>query len=163
MAGGSLAARRIDPRVGKFQAPCEIEQPTSVRGVARAHDLKPYALKLLEQFTALDEGAQNQVRQRRILEQELPEHFPIDLDVAHRLGHNGREEHGLAGEQVDLAEEPGGSMAHDLLARPVHHRRLTLDDRDERIRAVADLIESLSHLGAPLLAVLGECRELRAR
>ena len=43
------------------------------------------------------------------------------------------------------------------------HRDLALDDRDERIALVADLEQRLADLGGPLLAVLGEHRELRAR
>ena len=54
-------------------------------------------------------------------------------------------------------------MADDLVARGVGHRDLALDDRDERVGLVADLEQRLADLGGPLLAVLGEHRELRAR
>ncbi len=93
----------------------------------------------------------------------MPQHFALDRDVAHRLGDDGGEEDGLAGEQVHLAEEAGGAVADDLAAGGVGDRDLALEDRDERVARVADLEELLADLGGPLLAVLGEGRELRAR
>ena len=51
-----------------------------------------------------------------VLEEQLPQHFALDRDVAHRLGDDGGEEDGLAGEQVHLAEEAGGAVADDLAA-----------------------------------------------
>ena len=54
-------------------------------------------------------------------------------------------------------------MARDLLAGSVQHRRFPLDDRDERVRLIADLIQRFPHLGAALFAVLVEQRKLRAR
>ena len=54
-------------------------------------------------------------------------------------------------------------MTHDLIPCAVQDRRLTLDDRDERIGRVADLIQLLADLGASLLAVLGKQLKLSAR
>src|SRR4029453_18299702 len=72
-------------------------------------------------------------------------------------------EHRLAGEEVHLAEEPGRPVAHDLAARRVDDRDLTLDDRDERVRAVADAIENVADLRGALLTQRAEPLQLRGR
>ena len=123
----------------------------------------PIPSPLLEELASLDESGEEQVGQRAVLEEQLPQDFAIDRDVAHRLGHDGGEEDGLAGEKVHLPEEARGAVADDLAAGGVDHRDLALDDRDERVGRVADLEQLLADLGGPLLAVLGERRELRAR
>ena len=133
------------------------------RGLGRADDLDPDPLALLEQLAPLDERGEEQVGERAVLEEQPPEDFAIDRDIAHRLGHDRREEDGLPGEQVHLPEEARGAVADDLLAGGVGHRDLALDDRDERVALIADLEERLADLGGPLLAVLGERRQLRAR
>src|SRR4029077_2725302 len=111
----------------------------------------------------LDEGGQERVRERAVIEEQLPEGFAIDRDVAHRLCHFRREEDGLPGEEVYLPEEAGSAMADDLVAGAVEHRRLPLDDRDERIARIADLVQLLAHLRGALLAVREERRQLCAR
>ena len=88
--------------------------------------------------------------------------FALDRDVAHRLGDDGGEEDGLAGEQVHLAEEAGGAVADDLVPGGVGDRGLALDDGDERVGRVADLEQLLADLGGPLLAVAGQRFELGA-
>ena len=54
-------------------------------------------------------------------------------------------------------------MTDDLGSRGVEDRRLALDDRDQRVAAVTDLEEDVADLGAALLAVLGEQRQLSLR
>ena len=51
-------------------------------------------------------------------------------------------------------------MANDLVARGVLNRRLALEDGDERVVAVADVVEDLPHLRGPLGPVLGQRPEL---
>ena len=161
--GRLLALLWDDPGVGKSQAPGELEQATRLARFARTDDLDSDPLALLEKLAPLDEGGKEQVRQRAILEEQPPEDFAIDRDVAHRLGHDRGEEDSLSREEVHLPEEARGAVADDLPAGGVDHRDLALDDRDERIALVADLEQRLADLGGPLLAVLGERRELRAR
>ncbi len=107
----------------------------------------PDPLALLQHLAPLDEGGEEQVGERAVLEEQLPQDLAIDGDVAHRLGDDGGEEDGLPGEQVHLAEEAGGAVADDLLAGAVEDRRLALDDRDERVALVADLEQRLAGLG----------------
>ena len=131
--------------------------------LGRADDLDPDPLALLEQFAPLDERGEEQIGQRAVLEEQPPEDFAVDGDVAHRLGHDRPEEDGLPGEQVHLPEEARGAVADDLAAAGIGHGDLALDDRDERVALVADVEQGLSDLGGPLLAVNGKRRELRAR
>ena len=158
-----LALPGGDPGVGEAQAPGEVEQAARLARLGRADDLEPDPLALLERLAALDEGGEEQVRQRAVLEQQLPQVLAVDRDVAHRLGDDGGEEDGLPGEQVHLPEEARGAVADDLAPGRVDHRDLALDDRDERVGLVADLEQLLADLGGPLLAVLGERRQLRLR
>ena len=130
--------------------------------LGRADDLEPDPIALLQKFAPLDEGGEEKVGERGVFEEQPPQDFAVDGDVAHRLGHDGGEEDGLPGEQVHLAEEAGRTVADDLVARAVEHRGLALEDRDERVGRVADLEEPLADLGGPLLALLGERRELGA-
>ena len=105
--------------MGKPLTPGEVEQPARVGRLARADDLEADSLTLLEQLAALHEGVEQQVRKRAVLEEQLPEHFAIDRDVAHRLGDDGGEEHRLPGEEVHLPEEARRTVTHDLLPRGV--------------------------------------------
>ena len=63
----------------------------------------PDPLPLLEHFAPLDERREQQFGERAVVEEQLPQLFAVDRDVAHRLGHDGGEEDGLPGEQVHLA------------------------------------------------------------
>ena len=149
--------------MGEALAAGEIEQAPGVRRVMRSDDLDPDPLLALQPFAPLDEGGEQQIGERAVLEKQLPQHFPLDCDVAQGLGDDGGEEDGLAGEQVHLAEEAGGAVADDLATGGIGDRHLTLIDRDERVAGVADLEELLADLGGSHLAKLGEDRELRAR
>ena len=93
----------------------------------RADDLESDAL-LLECLAPRDEGREQQIRECAVVEQQQPQLVAIDSDVAHRLGDDGCHEHRLAGQQVQLAQEAGGAVAHDLAPRGVQNRRLTLDE-----------------------------------
>ena len=54
-------------------------------------------------------------------------------------------------------------MPDDLVAGPVEDRDLALDDRDERVLLVADPEQQVADVRSPLLAELGEGRQLRRR
>ena len=127
----------------------------------RAHHLNPKALNTLEQLTPRDEGGQEQVAQRPVLEQQRPQRVAIDRDVAQRLGDDRVHEDGLAGEQVELSEEAGRAVAGELVAGLVDDRHLALDDRDERVPLIADAIQHVADLRRPLLAELAERLQLR--
>ena len=107
----------------------------------------PIPSRCCSSLAALDEGGEQQVGERAVLEQQLPQLFAVDRDVAQRLGHDGGEEDRLPGEQVHLAEEAGGAVADDLVAGGVEYRDLALEDRDERVGRVADLEQLLADLG----------------
>ena len=51
----------------------------------------------------------------RVVEEKWAQLLSRDGDIAHRLGHNRRQEDTLAGQQVDLPEEPGGPLPDDLV------------------------------------------------
>ena len=140
LAGSRLSLGRIDPGEGKSLPAGEVEQPARPGRVARADDLEPDPLSPLQQLAALDECAQQQVRERAVLEQQLPQCFAIHRDIPHRLGYHGRDEYGLPREEVYLSEETRGAVADDLPPRPVKYGRLPLEDRDVRIGLVAYLI-----------------------
>ena len=159
-AAASSLSSRGEPGVGEALAPGEVEQAPGLARVVRADDLDPDPLLALQQLAPLDEGGEQQVGERAVLEEQLAQHFALDRDVAQRLGDDGGEEDGLAGEQVHLAEEAGGAVADDLAAGGVEDRDLALEDRDEGIGRVADFEELLADLGGPLLAERGEGREL---
>ena len=146
--------------MGESLAPGEVEQAPGLARLARADDLDPDPVLALQQLAPLDEGREQQVGERAVLEEQFPQHFAIDRDVAHRLGDDGGEEDGLAGEQVHLAEEAGGAVADDLPPGGIGDRDLALVDRDEGIGRVADFEELLADLGGPLLAERGEGGEL---
>ena len=63
-----------------------------------------------------------------VLEEQRPQRFAVDRDVAQRLGDDRGQEDGLPGEQVHLAEEARGAVADDLVARRVEDRHLALDE-----------------------------------
>ncbi len=87
----------------------------------------PIALLALQQLAALDEGGEQQVGEAAVIEEQLAQVLALDRDVADRLGDDGVEEDGLAGEQVHLAEEAGGPVADDLAAGRVGDHHLALD------------------------------------
>ena len=128
----------------------------------RPDDLDSHT-RLLQRLAPRDERRQEQARERAVVEQQQPQLVPIDGDVAHRLGDHGGHEHRLAGEQVQLAEEAGGTVADDLVSCRVEDRGLAFEDRDERVAQVADAVKDLADLGGALLAVRGKCRQLRVR
>ena len=156
-----LLAGAVVPAVREAHPARELDQPAGVRGVAVADDLDPDPLAPLQQLAAADEGGEQQVGERRILEQQLAQNLALDRDVAHRLARNRSQEHRLAREQVDLAEKAAGAVADDLVAGRVEHLGLALENRDERVRRIADSEQDLARLRGALLADPGEGRELR--
>jgi len=72
-------------------------------------------------------------------------------------------EHRLPGEEVQLAEEAGRAVPDDLVSGRVDDGDLAFEDRDERIRPIADLVEEVADLGRALFPDLGERRQLRRR
>jgi len=146
--GRAIAAREVDHRPRRLRRP-------------RADDLDADAVELLQRLPARHEGREQQVTQGTILEQQGAQLVTVDGDVAHRLRHHGREEHGLAGKEVDLAEESRGTVPDDLVSGSVHDGRFAFDDRDEGVAPIADLEEHVADVSAPLLAVLRKHRELR--
>ena len=126
----------------------------------RPDDLDADTVPRLQPLPAGDEGPEQQVAERAVLEQERSQLLALDGDVAHRLGHDSRQEDRLSGEQVRLAEEAKRAVADDLRTGLVEDGRLAFDDRDQRIASVTDPKEHVSDPRAPLLAVLGERGEL---
>ena len=117
----------------------EVEHPHRGLGRARPDDLQPDALDRLQRLAPGDEGGEEQVAERAVLEEQRAQRVALDGDVPQRLRHDRRQEHRLPGEEVQLAEEPAGAVADDLVAARVEDRHLTLEDRDERVAAIADV------------------------
>ena len=99
--------------------------------------------------------------ERAVLEQQRAQRVAVDRDVAQRLRDDRGQEDGLAGEEVHLAQEARRAVADDLAAGGVQDRDLALEDRDERVAAVADPEEHVADRRRALLAERGERRELR--
>ena len=151
---GSLG--RVDEAVGDPRALHPLDRSPRRLRSHRADDLDPDPVAALERLAAADEGREQDVGERAVLGEEPAEDLTIDGDVAHRLRRHRGQEDRLAGEQVHLAEEPGRTVADDLVAGGVLDRSLALEDRDERVGRVADAVQPLPGLRGPLLAVLGE-------
>jgi hypothetical protein len=73
----------------------------------RAHDLEADAADRLEHFAPRDEGWQHEIAEPRVLEQKRAQRLALDGDVAKRLGDDRGDEHGLAGQEIELAEKAG--------------------------------------------------------
>ncbi len=127
----------------------------------RADDLKSDALDCLQRFAPGDERRQHEIAQRRILEQQRPQHLALDRDVAQRLGHDRGDEHALPRQQIELTEKARRPVTHNLVLGRVTDHDLALQDRDERVTPIADPIQHVTDISAPLLADLGESRQLR--
>ena len=152
--------RLVAPVERQAVAAREVEHPHRGGGRARADDLESESLDRLQRFSPGDERGQDEVAQRPVLEQPLAHHVAVDGDVAQRLGDHRRDEHGLAGEEVQLAEEAGRTVADDLVARRVEDRDLAFEDRDERVALGADAVQHVADVRRALLAELGQRREL---
>ena len=155
--------RLVAPAERQAVAARVVEHPHRGDGRARADDLEPEPLDRLQRLPPGDEGGEDEVAQRPVLEQLRAHHVAIDGDVAQRPGHLRRDEHGLAGEEVQLAEEAGRAVADDLVARRVEDRDLAVEDRDERVAPGADAVEHVAGGRRALLAELGQPRELCGR
>ena len=99
----------------------------------------PMPCDVLQRLAPRDERREQEVAERPVVEQERPQRVAVDGDVAQRLRGDRGQEDRLPGQEVQLAEEVGRSVPHDLVAGRVEDRDLALDDRDERIAPVADL------------------------
>ena len=139
----------------------EVEHLHRRLGRARSDDLEADPLDALERLPAGDEGREDEVAERSVVEQECAQRVAVDRDVAQRLGHDRGQEDGLPGEEVQLAEEAGGAVADDLVAGRIEDRDLALTDGDERIGRISDAEQHVADGCAPLFARRGECRQLR--
>ena len=155
-----LWAVGVQPCERQAVAARELDELSRRLGRMRPDDLDTDTGPRLKPLPAGVEGPQQQVTERAVFEQERSQLLTLDGDVAHRLGHDGREEDGLSREQVRLAEEAKCAVADDLRTGLVEDGRLTFDDRDQRIAQVTDPKEHVADLRAPLLAVLGKQGEL---
>ena len=129
----------------------------------RPDDLETDAVDLLQGLAPLDQRRQHEGAQWPILKQERPQRVAVDLDISQRLRHDCCHEHGLSRQEVHLAEEARRTVPDDLVPRRVDDRDLALQDRDERVHAVADAIEHVSDARGSLFAQAAEPRQLRRR
>ena len=155
-----LGAVGVQPRERQAVAARELDQLSRRLGRVRPDDLGTDTVPRLKPLPAGVEGPEQQVAERAVLEHERSQLLTLDGDVAHRLGHHGREEDRLSREQVRLAEEAKRAVADDLRTGLVEDGRLAFDDRDQRIASITDPKEHVADPRAPLLAVLGELGEL---
>ena len=123
----------------------------------RANDLDT-DVALLERLAPRDEGRQQQVGERPVVEQQRTQGVAVDRDIAHRRCHDGRHEDRLARQQIQLAQKAGRAVADDLVPGRVEDRRLALANCDERIALVPDPVQNVTNGRGPLLP---ECRERR--
>jgi hypothetical protein len=120
-------------------------------------------LDALERLPPSDEGREDEVAERSVVEQECAQRVAVDRDVAQRFGHDRRHEHGLSGQEVQFAEKARRAVADDIVASRVTDRDLALTNGDERIRAIADPVQHVVDGCRPLLAQLRKRRQLRGR
>ena len=151
-----LGEVRVQPRERQSIAACELDEQSSLLGRMRPDDLDPDTGSGLKPLPASHERPEQQVTERAVLEQERSQLLTLDGDVAQRLGHHGRQEHGLPREQVRLPDETARPVTVDLRAVLVEDGSLAFDDRDQRIASVTHPEEHVADLRSPLLAVLGE-------
>ena len=67
----------------------EVEHPHRRGGRVRADDLQPEPCDRLQRLAPRDEGGQDEVAQRPVLEQQRAHHVPVDRDVAQGLRDDG--------------------------------------------------------------------------
>ena len=158
-----VSVARVQPRRGQPVPAGELDHPPGRVGGLRPDDVHADAVAALQALAAGDERRQQEIAEWPVLEQQRLQRFTLHGDVAHRPGHDGRQVDGLAGEQVRLAEESGRAVPDDLAACGVEDRCFALDDRDQRVAAVADLEQDVADLCPALLTVLGEQRQLTLR
>ena len=125
------------PREGETVGACEVEHPHRRLRRPRADDLEADALDALQRLPPGDEGREDEVAERSVVEQDRAQRVAVDRDVAKRLRHDRGQEDGLAGEEIQLAQETGGAVAHELVAGRIEDRNLALQDGDERIGRVS--------------------------
>ena len=128
-----------------------VEQATSGCRRARPDDLEADTVALLEDLAPADERVEQNVGERRVLEQQRPQVLAVDGDVAHRLCDDAVDVDRLPRQQVHLGEEAARALAGDLVSGTVEDRRLALEDDDERVTRVADPEQELSLCGRALL------------
>ena len=132
----------------------EVAQAARVGRVAGADD--PKADPQPDQDRAAhDQGPQDLIAEHQIVGDDLPQ--PLLRDDQHLAGlaHDRRDEHRLAGDQAELAEEPPRSVNadHSLAgARLLDDRDLPLEDHEEIAVAVALAVEHVPGLDASALA-----------
>ena len=129
----------------------------------RSDDLETEPRDRLERLAPRDERREQQVAERPVVEQQLPQRVPVDGDVAQGLRDFCGQEGALPRQQVQLAEEVRPSLPHDLVAGAVQQRDLALENRDERVVIVAHLEEDIPHVGGALFPTLADLCELRGR
>ena len=158
-----LGAVGVQPRERQAVAARELDQLSRRLGRMRPDDLGTDTVPRLKPLPPGVEGPEQQVTERTVLEHERSQLLTLNGDVAHRLGHHGREENRLSRQQVRLAQEAKRAVADDLRTGLVEDGRLAFDDRDQRIAPITDPKQHVSHPRAPLLAVLSKLGELTLR
>ena len=122
----------------------------------RTDDLETDALHALQRLAPRDEGREHEVAERAVLVQQRSQRLAGNGDVTQRLGNDRGDEHRLPREQVQLAEEAGRPVADDLIAGGVEDRDLALDDRHERVVAIAHAVEQIAGVRRALFAEFGQ-------
>ena len=151
------------PAVRQVVAPGEREHPHRRFRRVRADDLEAETVDPFQGLAPLHQRREYQIAQRTVLEEERSERISLDGDVPQRLRHDRSDENRLTGEKAHLAEKAGREMAHDLDACRIDDRDLTLDDRHERVGAIAHAIENVADLSSAFLTQLAEPRQLGRR
>ena len=141
----------------------EIQHRHRRLGRARPDDLESEALDALKRLAAGDEGRQDEVAERPVVEQHVAQRVALDSDVTEGLGHERGHEDGLAREEIQLAEKARGAVADELVAGGIEDRHLAFLDGDERIGGIADPVQHVADACRPLLAQRRERRHLRSR
>ncbi len=159
--GWIVGALGVPPAEREAVAPRELQQLHGGGGRVGADDLQTDPLDRLQRFAPGDKGRQDQIAQRRVLEQQRPQRLSLDRDAAQRRSHERGYEDGLPREKIELTQKSRRTVTDDLVVGGVTDHDLPLADRDERVAPIADLIQHIPDIRGPLLADLGESGQLR--
>ena len=105
--------------------------------------------------TASEESGQDLVAQTRVRGDQSPERITRNGDDFAGFGNPGRNEHALAGQEIQLAKEPAGSVAGD---DPL----LTLGVDDDLDGAGKDDVEIIAGVALPVEVLTGRDRSPNA-
>ena len=141
----------------------EVQHLHRPRGCARSDDLEADSFDALERLSPGDEGREDEVAKRTVVEQQRAQCVAVNRDVAQRFFHDRVHKDCLPREKVQLAEKARGPVSHDLVSVRVDDCDFALKNGYEGIDRVSDPVQHVVDGRGPLFAQSAESRQLRGR